>query len=655
MKIRTTCPRGMFRAVCSVVLFAFTVNSVGSNYAFAYSNLRPAAVDKRDGGKVEVIKAQLKDGGKAAVYDLHERAKVEIDQLANGASVPFYAFDGKSGGYTASMVRKNRLVQLLARDEAGLIEDEAHPGTYIWARKQDGAVVTSHGDLFISGRYGYPAMEDVPLGRIEFNRYTKIVPLAYNFFKTFLGKDEYGWISEILTQSKVILTAKDLGEKHYAVDKASKTLTIEKAFMDYLLHAGNKRPGMGLFAEAAIALSDKKFTDAEAKSLVNKIARPSLTGKSRLENIVYLFNLQRDIKRSERKLTEDERQVFLTDIMEHNRSLNGRRAAKLLRETFEYYGEISATEAESDLRAIAARNPQNIIIDPYVKKEDDQIIKYLDRTDSFRVNGKFMADRDLITGRNIVWDYEVDSTDAPLFGGKVAYTGMMQWAPGAITLPMFATAGRCFKDMIDFNNYKPQFEQIAKDLQVGLESLAKKYGYNSAEYNKFKNELVRDIAGRFQGKLDWGAAGIPPQLVQELKDSLKALAIRTNTSVFQLILAIRSSAIGEDSESASFAGRQDTSLFVTPLSEELAKMNINPEDYGYSWNDLKSSIQPWYDILSKVRAKLGDKAITEAMLDVFVKEWLANQRSLFNQRSIEYRLEKNIAVFTDDVEMSSVF
>ncbi|MDP2946189.1 MAG: PEP/pyruvate-binding domain-containing protein, partial [bacterium] len=319
-------------------------------------------------------------------------------------------------------------------------------------------------------------------------------------------------------------------------------------------------------------------------------------------------------------------------------------------------------EAEADLREIAQAHPDDVVIDKYDRDnetEEEKAAKYADRTDIFRLNGKHLADLNLIKDRRIVWDYEIDARDAPLFGGKVAYTGMMQWAPHVLTLPMFATAGICFrKDLIMYNEYNAEFHKIAKELKDGLETLNKKHDQHfigDEEFAREKAKLIRDTASMFQSKLDWGVAKISPELIKEIKEALSLLAKRTGTSLFQLILAIRSSAIGEDSETASFAGRQDTSLFVTSLTEEFTRMGLKPEDYGYTWERLSRDVFPWYDILNKARAKLGDKVITDEMLEVFIREWLANQRSLFNARSIVYRLDNNIPVFTDEVEMSSIF
>ncbi len=127
------------------------------------------------------------------------------------------------------------------------------------------------------------------------------------------------------------------------------------------MQGGQKRVGMGLFAEAAIQLSDKEIAPVKAKEIMDRIAQVSLTGKNRLEDAIYLFNLIKEIVRKSRtnearKLTAQERQYFLIDVMERNRGIDGRQAAKALREAeigdknqFGYYAKVTSLEAEKDL------------------------------------------------------------------------------------------------------------------------------------------------------------------------------------------------------------------------------------------------------------------------------------------------------------------
>jgi|GEM_PF-2506971 len=109
---------------------------------------------------------------------------------------------------------------------------------------------------------------------------------------------------------------------------------------------------------------------------------------------------------------------------------------------------------------------------------------------------------------------------------------------------------------------------------------------------------------------------IPSQALQsEMKEKLKELAQRLGIPLNKLVLAIRSSAVGEDSETASFAGRQDTYIFVTPFATE---------------SDQEG-------------------------LDLIITNWVFNQASLFNKRAIEYRSQLNLPTFDKSVEISTLF
>lgn len=101
----------------------------------------------------------------------------------------------------------------------------------------------------------------------------------------------------------------------------------------------------------------------------------------------------------------------------------------------------------------------------------------------------------------------------------------------------------------------------------------------------------------------------------EIKNNLRALAKRIGVPIEKLVLAIRSSAVGEDSETASFAGRQDTYIFVTAVKTEK-----DPEG-----------------------------------LDNIINSWIFNQASLFNKRAIDYRFDQGLPTFDEDVEISTLF
>lgn len=716
------------RLITGVVLASFILTSVPIRGAYANNDmLRGGAAFKRGDSSQTALVDSFNIG-------LRDRAMLSFASMPEQEDIKVYKYEKSKGGYSSSLVKKDEFAKLLAREQVGLIEDEDNPGQYIWVRKIDGAAVTKNGDLLISERITYPTMVDVPLDQQALPPYAKVVPLVYHFFKEYSIKGEFTWISDVIAQSKVILVpAGTLGERHFSVDKASKTIKIERDFLDYLMQGGQKRVGMGLFAEAAIQLSDKEIAPKKTKEIMDRIAQVSLTGKNRLEDAIYLFNLIKEIVHKSRtnearKLTAQERQYFLIDVMERNRGIDGRQAAKALREAeigdknqLGYYGKVTSLEAEKDLRKIFQDHVLEVVMEYDPKDKNKPPV--------FSLSGEHLSDASLIEGRNIVSDYIVSDRDTSLFGGKTAYTGMMQWLPSVNTMPMFATAGRCFMDLVKFNNYEGIFFQYDQELRETLAAMEKKYNEDvenakgdpkvksdlKGEYVRQKKELVGKIADKFQSKLEWGTAKISPALVSEIKTSLDKLAKSLGVPVYLLMLAIRSSAVGEDSQSASFAGRQDTSLFVSVLKEVFKnrikaeglimlppglifpenlkdKISYNSQDkslvlkgflslkemnslldlstdaayqkavkalaqpgYGYTWDDLREAVFPWYDILNKARQEVGMLALNDAMYDVFIKEWLANQRSLFNERSIDYRLEKNIPVFTEKAAMSSLF
>ncbi len=718
------------KLVSSFVLVSFLFNSVPVRTYASFNNtdkLRVNSVmEAKDGGRTKI----LDDLG----VDLYTRKKQAFASMSEKEDVKIYTYDKKKAGYKVDKVRKQKLEKLLLRDKVGLIEDEDNPGQYIWVNKIDGALVTKNGDLLISERITYPTMVDVPLDQQALPPYAKVVPLVYNFFKEYSVKGEFNWISDVISQTKVVLVpAGSLGERHFSVDKASKTIKIEREFLDYLMQGGQKRVGMGLFADAATQLSDKEITEEKKKEIMDRIAQVSLTGKNRLEDAIYIFNLIKEINRlsrtdGHRKLTAAERQYFLIDVMERNRGVDGRKAAELLEKAeigdgrkLGHYAKVTRLEAEKDLGKIFQDHVLAVVMEYDPKDKNKPPV--------FRLSGEHLADASLIEGRDIVSDYIVSDRDTSLFGGKTAYTGMMQWLPSVNTMPMFATAGRCFMDLVRFNNYEEEFFQYDKELKEKLAVLDKQYKEDlwkykddqvaqnnlKSEYVRQKQELVENIADKFQSKLKWGTAKISPKLVLEIKASLDKLAKSLDTPLYQLMLAIRSSAVGEDSETASFAGRQDTSLFVSVLKEIFKnrvrtekldmlpaglifpdnlsdKISYNSNDkllslkgflsekemnsllslsadadyqktvealsqpgFGYTWDDLREHVYPWYDILNKCRQEVGEMVVNDAMYDVFIEEWLANQRSLFNERSIAYRLEKNIPIFTNKAAMSSLF
>ncbi len=149
------------------------------------------------------------------------------------------------------------------------------------------------------------------------------------------------------------------------------------------------------------------------------------------------------------------------------------------------------------------------------------------------------------------------------------------------------------------------------------------------EEAKEYSEQRHDLTQRNSNKFLYTARNlvVPPKVEEEIKKNLMILAERLKISLDKLVLAIRSSAVGEDSEEASFAGMQDTSIFVTATSPEwVQKVNAN-----------------------------GVVRMDETGVDNFITEWVFNQASLFNNRAIDYRFLEGLPTFDDSVEISTLF
>ncbi len=160
---------------------------------------------------------------------------------------------------------------------------------------------------------------------------------------------------------------------------------------------------------------------------------------------------------------------------------------------------------------------------------------------------------------------------------------------------------------------KEKEEQKDAEAQASITSkmheLENRLAENQKEYEQITAETANTllVAGR--------NLVVPPDLAAEIKANLRALAVRIGIPLDKLVEAIRSSAVGEDSEEASFAGRQDTYIFQTPVATER-----DPEG-----------------------------------LDNIIVSWVFNQSSLFNKRAIDYRTDHGIATFDEHAEVSTLF
>lgn len=150
----------------------------------------------------------------------------------------------------------------------------------------------------------------------------------------------------------------------------------------------------------------------------------------------------------------------------------------------------------------------------------------------------------------------------------------------------------------EITSLRNQIQQIVTQLESTNEEMERK---SASEANKLL------IAAR--------NLIVPEDVVQEVKQELRSLAERLGIPVQDLIIAIRSSAVGEDSELASFAGRLTTWIFQSPF--------VNEKD--------------------------------EEGLDYLISAWVAVQSSLFNKRANDYRLDHGLKTYEKGVEVSSPF
>jgi pyruvate,water dikinase len=145
---------------------------------------------------------------------------------------------------------------------------------------------------------------------------------------------------------------------------------------------------------------------------------------------------------------------------------------------------------------------------------------------------------------HIVWFHDYDETDAPRVGGKCASLGAMTRA-GLPVPPGFAVATDAYAQSMDRNSVG---ERIHADL-AGLDV------HDLEALHAAAAAARRDI-------LDSGPA---PAVESAVRAAYAELCERTG--VVDVPVAVRSSANAEDQPDASFAGQQDTYLWVRGADE----------------------------------------------------------------------------------------
>ncbi len=159
-------------------------------------------------------------------------------------------------------------------------------------------------------------------------------------------------------------------------------------------------------------------------------------------------------------------------------------------------------------------------------------------------------------------------------------------------------------------------DKKAADADADVVSLERHVGTIERDLQRLQADF-ENLSAQESNKLLIAARNlqVPDDLVAKMKNDLRLLAQRLDVPVSHLVLAIRSSAVGEDSEEASFAGRQDTYIFVTA-----APNGDDPEG-----------------------------------LDNIINSWVFNQASLFNKRAIDYRFDQGLPTFDENIQISTLF
>jgi phosphoenolpyruvate synthase/pyruvate phosphate dikinase len=671
----------------------------------------------------------------------------EIARLSNQESIERALVDGKQAVYIYNPKTKKQHRAFISNEDIKELQLQDRIGQLngkwmakaITPRRQflTGAYLLENGDWLLPKGTRMLTHEDTPKNSLILPLYSKVVPVAYSFLENYFKSEEDKKIIkpclEKLETVDIILTQNTLGEIPYRVDKEKNTILIERDFLDSLNRVGMKRVGVALFMDAIFQLLGSAEEES-SKALLDRVAQKSeplndqnankgRRMQNRLQDAIDYYTLTKKIQTEKRVLTEDEVNQYLLFHMERTRSFSGRRAFESIFRDFSLYGTRYKTKREFSgiLQELFEKYPQSIVRDIMTKEENEE-----DKF-NYRMIGDYLADHSLTEDSDLVPFILTDARDEEMFGGKTVNTGAMQWLFGYNTLDGFSSAGSAFlTKLIQANagmqdNFKKLNSELKEEVETLKEDIKKKLLKENKKLENITEEIIqkdpdfsfglvtlteryadlyqnqllleKDIPEASQGKTK------PVQIDEKFKtlirERLKYMAKQRNISPRVLMLAIRSSAIGEDGETASFAGRQDTSLYVMALKtlsvlglsgltqEYLDQLDQKRKAEKDPWKRLdlliealkqanipfyvdpehlnnKSSVEPWNNIMKAILEQLSriDKNMPEIKdeeLDPFINEWLANQRSLFNARSIDYRVRNNIPVYTDDVQMSTLF
>ncbi|GIJ72875.1 hypothetical protein Voc01_077920 [Virgisporangium ochraceum] len=154
-----------------------------------------------------------------------------------------------------------------------------------------------------------------------------------------------------------------------------------------------------------------------------------------------------------------------------------------------------------------------------------------------------------VVGRRIVWFDELRMTDRPSAGGKCASLGELISA--GIPVPIgFAVTAQAWQEVIDHAGLRNRIGDLTRAVDVG----------SSADLRDLQTRAVDIIHG----------AELPPGLEEELRAAYAELCRRAGRE--GVPVAVRSSAVAEDGAANSFAGQQETYLWVCGADDVVSRV-----------------------------------------------------------------------------------
>jgi pyruvate,water dikinase len=141
--------------------------------------------------------------------------------------------------------------------------------------------------------------------------------------------------------------------------------------------------------------------------------------------------------------------------------------------------------------------------------------------------------------RYIKWLHEVTKNDLPLVGGKGANLGELIQAQIQVP-PGFCVTAAAYQEFLK-----------AANLETDIASLLQNLDVEDSRQLQAKSAAIRRLIMQ---------APVPEDIAVEVKKAYAELSQRVNRE--NLPVAVRSSATAEDLPEASFAGQQDTYLYI---------------------------------------------------------------------------------------------